>query len=258
MCRAFQRDWKLNQLTDGQLREGLSSVVISVKGRGAATRSLRCRTPLWAIGLRENKLEQMRRRYHSAHPGSRAESKSAPRAALASRGAVRATLGGVGGGREALQVRFRQAPAPAAGRAVMASPRCRGWPWPRDSSWLCRCCCCPRPSSRGKRQGRRGAKRAGLLPYPAEGEHERLGPAGGGRGGLRPARLRGAKRQGSLGPSGQRRTEGRSRPSPAGARADEPGRTPVALTSSPLRLTQLLTVCPSALSQEGCHLNSPF
>ena len=33
MCGVFQRDWKLNQLTDGWLRRGVSSVVMRMKGR---------------------------------------------------------------------------------------------------------------------------------------------------------------------------------------------------------------------------------
>lgn len=33
MCGVFQRGWKLNQLTDGRLRRGVSSVVMKMKGR---------------------------------------------------------------------------------------------------------------------------------------------------------------------------------------------------------------------------------
>ena len=31
MCGVFQRGWKLNQLTDGRLRRGVSSVVMKMK-----------------------------------------------------------------------------------------------------------------------------------------------------------------------------------------------------------------------------------
>ena len=90
------------------------------------------------------------------------------------------------------------------------TPRCRGWPWPRASSWLCRCCC-PRPScpaESGRSRLRRPKVSAGRPRHPElQGEHERREPCRreGGRGGS-PARrsLGGAKRQGPLGPSGQR------------------------------------------------------
>ena len=144
------------------------------------------------------------------------------------------------------------------------TPRCRGWPWPRDSSWLCRCCC-PRPScpaESGRSRRRRPKVSAGRLPHPEpQGEHERLEPCWreGGRGGLRP---RGVWEVPSarvhLAPAGSGRT-GSLKASPAGAHADEPGRAVLLLSPLPLAgLTRLVTICPRALSQEGSHLNSPF
>lgn len=47
------------------------------------------------------------------------------------------------------------------------TPRCREWPWPRGSSWPCRCCC-PRPSCPAESErSRRPEVSAGQLPRSA-------------------------------------------------------------------------------------------
>lgn len=144
------------------------------------------------------------------------------------------------------------------------TPRCRGWPWPRDSSWLCRCCC-PRPSclaESGRSRRWRPKVSAGRLPYPEpQGEHERLEPRWreGGRGALRP---RGVCEVPSarvlLAPAGSGRTGSLQAFACRSARRRAWTHSPVALTSSP-RWPNSTTHClPKCFESGGLPLEFPF
>lgn len=152
------------------------------------------------------------RGYHSAHLGTRGRSESAPSAALAcpSRGAVRATLGGVGGGRGRCGSGSGGRPHLRRGRAVMAYSTVQRVAL---ASGLVLAVSLLLPKaflSRGKRQEPPPAPegKRGPTPPPRAAGRARAprAPLEGGRprGSAAPRSLRGAKRQGSLGSSGQR------------------------------------------------------
>ena len=157
----------------------------------------------------------------------------------------------------ALRFRFRLELTCGEGGWPWRTPPCRGWPWPRGSSWLCRCFC-PRP----------------FCPAESGRSHRRLPKVSGAPGRAAPGISVPARESGPSGvwevpspwvlltPAGS---------CPSGSlltfhRRQDQERTQTSLGTLPdcwqplplAGLTQLVTVCSGVLSQEGSLLASPL